>query len=63
MAPRPSFTEAGITRSSQAPPAPAAAAVRMSRSIQEIMLEAVDDWSAKNGMPRPAGEPQRDQAA
>lgn len=97
MARRPSFTEAGITRPSQALPAPGApaaaaesprraparqnkkavaawvdpgaamqlrlAAVRMGRSIQEIMLEAIDDWFAKNGMPRLVSEPQKDEAA
>ncbi len=47
MARRPSFTGAGVTRPSQAPPAPAPAA----------------DWFAKNGMPRLAAEPQKDEAA
>jgi hypothetical protein len=86
MARRPSLTEAGITRPSQAlPPPPVAetrgrpparqgkkavafwvdpgastqlriAAVSMSRSVQDIMTEALEDWFRKHRLPGLAAE-------
>ena len=79
MAHRPSLTEAGITRPSQALPPPSApaaeakrqgkkaiafwvdpgastqlrvAAASMDRSVQDIMMEALEDWFRKHRLPR-----------